>query len=108
MTDAASFHPLAGPLTNRDLKRLAGLSRLPLTWTASSRRRRLMVLGLAAPGFLAVFTTPIHGNPAVLLAGFAAFVAALLFRSRSEPLFTRAEAAALWPPVPKLMEKIDA
>lgn len=99
---------LAGPLTVRELSTLSTLSRLPPAWTASPRRRRLFVLALAAPGFVAVFTTPIHQNLAVLVAGFAAFLSALLFRSRSEPVFARAEAAALWPPGPTPMEKIDA
>jgi hypothetical protein len=61
------------------------------------RRRRLLFLTLAAPGFLAVFATPLHRNLAVLAVGLLMFAAACVFRARTEPLFARAEAAALWP-----------
>lgn len=99
MTDAAPI--LDAPLTPSEFDRLAGLSRrLPLHWTASARRRRLLLLALAAPGFFAVFTTPLHQNPLVLVLGFLAFAAAMLFRSRTERVFRRAEAAELWPPAP--------
>lgn len=88
-----------GPLTERDLRRLLGLSgRLPLAWTTSVRRRRWLVLGLAAPGFALVTTTPLHHVFGLLLLGLVLFAAALLFRARTEPVFVRAEAAALWPP----------
>jgi len=88
-----------GPLTERDLRQLLGLAgRLPLAWTTSVRRRRLLVLGLASPGFLLVTTTPVHQVFGLLILGLALFAAALLFRARTEPVFERAEAAALWPP----------
>jgi hypothetical protein len=70
-----------------------------LACTATPRRRRFLFLGLAAPGFLAVFGTPIHQNLAVLVAGFGLFGAARVFRGRTERVFVHAEAAALWPPV---------
>lgn len=93
--------PLEEPLQPADFERLAHLSRrLPLRWTASPRRRRLLLLGLAAPGFVAVFTTPMHQNLLVLVLGLLAFAAALIFRRRTERVFRRAEAAALWPPSP--------
>ncbi|MGH6970834.1 MAG: hypothetical protein ACREEQ_04415, partial [Caulobacteraceae bacterium] len=45
--------PPGPPLSGTEFRRLARLSaRLPLAWTLSPRRRRLLVLGLAAPGFL--------------------------------------------------------
>lgn len=91
---------LEEPLTPVEFQRLAKLSRLPVAWTASVRRRRLLLLGLAAPGFLAVFATPIHQSLALFVAGLVAFATALIFRSRSERVFVRAEAAAVWPPAP--------
>jgi len=89
------------PLDEGDFRRLAGLAaRLPLPWIATPRRRRLLLLALAAPGFLLVAATPWHGSLGGLVAGFVLFAAALLFRRRTEPVFVRAEAAALWPPAP--------
>ena len=86
------------PLRARDLARLAWLARrLPLAWIANRRRRRLLFLGLAAPGFFAVFGTTLHHNFFVMLTGFILFAAALIFRLRTEPLFERATAAGLWP-----------
>ncbi|HEX4097535.1 MAG TPA: hypothetical protein VHX64_12450, partial [Caulobacteraceae bacterium] len=49
-------------------------------------------------GFLLVFTTPFHRQLALLALGGVLFAAALLFRRVTEPVFARAEAAALWPP----------
>jgi hypothetical protein len=72
---------------------------MPLAWTVTPRRRRFLFLGLAAPGFAGVFGAPIHQNLVILVAGFALFGAACLFRNRTERVFVRAEAAALWPPV---------
>jgi hypothetical protein len=95
--------PLAPPLSAGELRRLARLGApLPRAWTASVRRRRLMLLGLAAPGFAAIAATPAHQNFFVLVAGVLAFAAAFLFRSLTEPVFVRAEAAALWPPAADL------
>jgi len=82
-------------------------ARLPSAWTASRRGRRLLFLGLAAPGFAAVFATPLHRNLALLLAGFVLFGAACLFRARTESLFVRAEAAAVWPPMPPSLSRED-
>jgi hypothetical protein len=92
--------PLDGPLSPAEFRRLGGLAgRIPLAFTATVRRRRFLFLGLAAPGFLAVFGAPVHQNLAVLAAGFGLFGAACFFRGRTERVFVRAEAAALWPPV---------
>ncbi|PZQ64015.1 MAG: hypothetical protein DI570_07000 [Phenylobacterium zucineum] len=89
----------ARPLSERELARLTVVTRrLPSGWLLTVRRRRLTFLGLAAPGFLAVFTTTLHHNFFVLVAGFVLFGVAVLFRAVSEPLFVRAEAADLWPP----------
>ena len=99
----AEVSPLAPPLSAGELRRLAKLGApLPRAWTASVRRRRLMLLGLAAPGFLAIAVTPAHQNFFLLVAGVLAFVAALVFRRLTEPVFVRAEAAALWPPAADL------
>ena len=89
--------PKPSPLSARDLARLAWLARrLPLAWIANRRRRRLLFLGLAAPGFFAVFGTTLHHNFFVMLAGFIFFAAAVIFRLRTEPLFERATAAGRW------------
>jgi hypothetical protein len=91
----------AAPLSPREFSRLRGLAgRLPLAWTQTARRRRFLFLALAAPGFAAVFTTGLHQNLAVLALGLLLFLAAWIFRRRSEPVFARAEAAAVWPPIP--------
>lgn len=95
--------PLAPPLTAAELRRLERLGApLPRAWTTSVRRRRLMLLGFAAPGFLAIAATPTHQNFFVLIAGLLAFAAAFVFRRLTEPVFVRAEAAALWPPATDL------
>ena len=100
MTSHPPLSPLEGPLSPAELRRLGGLTGwMPLVCTATPRRRRFVFLGLAAPGFLAVFGTPVHQNLAVLVAGFGLFGAACVFRGRSERVFVHAEAAALWPPV---------
>lgn len=82
-------------------------ARLPGAWTASGRQRRLLFLGLAAPGFLCVFATPLHQNLAVLVVGFLLFGAACGFRARTERLFVRAEAAAVWPPLTPSVSRED-
>lgn len=101
MARAAAFNleDLDPPLTPAEFRRLARLSaRLPLTWIATPRRRRLLVVALAAPGFLLLWTTPLHRNLGLLVAGLILFLAALLFRRVTERVFVRAEAADLWPP----------
>ena len=93
--------PPLRPLEARERARLAWLSRrLPPAWVSSVRHRRLLFLGLAAPGFLAVFTTTLHHNFFLLIGGFVLFAGAVLFRAVSEPLFVRATAAAAWSPDP--------
>jgi hypothetical protein len=78
--------------------RLAWLNRhLPGAWTASRRRRRILFLALAAPGFCAVFGTTYHHNFFVMLAGFVLFGAAVAFRAVSEPLFVQATGDDLFP-----------
>ncbi|MEW5688167.1 MAG: hypothetical protein AB1942_24885 [Pseudomonadota bacterium] len=90
-------------LTGRDLDRLGWLvTLLPAAWIASRRRRRLLFLALSAPGFVAFFGTTYHRNFFVMAAGLALFLAASVFRLRTEPLFVRAEAADLLPcPLPR-------
>ncbi len=86
------------PLSATKAKRLGSLcARLPPRWTRTPRRRRFLFLALAAPGFAAVFATPLHRNLLLLVAGFLLFVAAVIFRRRTEWVFAHAEAAALWP-----------
>jgi len=65
----------------------------PLSWTATSRARRLLFLGLAAPGFGCVFSTPLHQNLLVLALGLAGFAGAVAFRLMSEASFLTAKAA---------------
>jgi hypothetical protein len=75
-------------------------ARLPRPLVATRRRRRLLFLALAAPGFFAVFGTPMHRNLFVALAGFILFAAALAFRRRTEPRFAAAAIANADPPNP--------
>jgi hypothetical protein len=91
--------PMTAPasLSAAEVARLQTLSRLFGSWARSSRRRRLLFLALAAPGFFAVFSTPLHQNLAALAAGLLLFAAACAFRARTEPVFARAEGADLWP-----------
>ncbi len=91
---------LDAPLTPAEFARLRSVStRLPLAWTSTPRRRRLLFLGLSAPGFLTVFAIPLHHSFALLILGLAVFACASLFRQRTEPVFARAEAADVWPPL---------
>ena len=69
--------------------RLSGFSQIAARWAASRRRRRLLFLALAAPGFFAVFATPLHHSLFVMFAGGVLFGAAALFRARTEPSFER-------------------
>ena len=66
---------------------------LPRRWLATPRRRRLLFLALAAPGFFSVFATPLHRNLFLALIGFPLFAAAVVFRLRTEPLFAKPDAA---------------
>jgi hypothetical protein len=89
------------PLSEGEVRRLAGLAaRLPLAWIISPKRRRLLLLALAAPGFGLVAATPWHRSLGLMAVGFALFAAAFLFRRRTERVFVRAEAAARWPLAP--------
>jgi len=58
---------------------------------------RFLFLALAAPGFFAVFATPIHHSLIAMLVGFGLFGAAIVFRLKTEPLFRTGAAADLWP-----------
>lgn len=69
-------------------------ARLPQAWVATRRRRRLLFLALAAPGFFAVFSTSLHQNLFVALVGFVLVGAAFVFRLRTEPFFEAASGAA--------------
>ena len=61
----------------------------------------VLVLVLAAPGFLAVFGTTYHHNFFAMLAGFVLFGAAVAFRALTEPLFLQAAADTFLPtPLP--------
>jgi hypothetical protein len=83
--------PLVRP---RDQDSLDWLRRhLPQAWIDTRRHRRLLFLGLAAPGFFAVFGTTLHHNFFLMMAGFVLFAAAVIFRLRTEPLFERATAS---------------
>ena len=89
------------PLSAAEFARFAVICRwLPTAWTSSARRRRLLLLAMAAPGFAALVSTPLHQSLAALAVGAGLFVAALGFRRLTEGAFVRAEAAALWPPSP--------
>jgi hypothetical protein len=96
---AVGAHRPKPPVSVAPSSRLARFcDRLPRAWTLTPKRRRLLALGLAAPGFALVFSAPLHRNLALLALGGALFAAALIFRRLSEPLFARAGAGALWPP----------
>jgi len=84
------------PPLGRAPRDLFGLmaARLPAPWVATRRRRRLLFLALAAPGFFAVFGTAMHRNLFVAVLGLVLFGAAALFRMRTEPLFEPASTAA--------------
>ena len=93
-----SFAASRPAMSPRDFARLAWLNRhLPGVWTSTRRRRRILFLALAAPGFLAVFGTTYHHNFFVMLAGFVLFGAAVAFRALSEPLFVQATGDDLFP-----------
>lgn len=92
---------LERPLPAAEFARFAVVCRwLPASWTSSARRRRLLLLAMAAPGFAALVSTPLHQSLVVLAVGAALFAGALGFRRLTEGAFVRAEAAALWPPSP--------
>jgi hypothetical protein len=93
--NAAGVSPALHSVGVSPFSRLVG--RIPGRWTATRRRRRLLFLALAAPGFFAVFATPLHRNFFLMLAGFLLFAAAAVFHIRTEPLF---EAAAVTGPQP--------
>ena len=92
---AAEDPPALTPAQFAAFSRLA--ARLPAAWLSTRRRRRLLFLALAAPGFFAVFGTPFHRQLLLMVFGFLLFGAAILFRILTEPLFVCADAANLWP-----------
>jgi len=73
------------------------LGRAPTALTRSPRRRRLLALGLCAPGFFGIASTPFHRNLGLLAAAAAAFAAALAYRRLSEPFHIKAETTAQRP-----------
>ena len=93
--NAAGVSPALHPVRVSPFSRLVG--RLPAPWTATRRRRRLLFLALAAPGFFAVFATPLHRSFFLMLAGFLLFAAAAVFHARTEPLFDLAPSPNLQP-----------
>ena len=86
-------------LSASEFATLQRLARLSGRWGYTRRRRRLAFLGLAAPGFFAVFSTPLHQTLVVFVLGLVLLAAACVVRARTEPIFARAEAADLWPPL---------
>ncbi|MBN9318782.1 MAG: hypothetical protein J0I28_03725 [Caulobacterales bacterium] len=101
---------LERPLSAAEFVRLQRWTRRIGRWTQTRRQRRLLFLALAAPGFLAVFTTGLHQQLWLLVVGLVLFGAACLFCARTERLFVRAEASAVWPPAssPRLQEDLHA
>lgn len=98
--DLSAGKPAGGspPLTAAQFALFSGLTRwLPSPAIVTRRRRRFLFLALAAPGFFAVFGTPLHHSLIAMVLGFLLFGAAVAFRLRTEPVFERAEAADLWP-----------
>ena len=65
--------------------------RLPLAWRSSRRRRRFTLLGLCAPGYVAIVTLPFHKNAALLCAGVVTVLVAVQLRRLTEPFFLAAE-----------------
>jgi hypothetical protein len=101
--------PEAALVLPRDQARLVWLrQRLPQAWIGTRRHRRLLFLGLAAPGFFAVFGTTLHHNFFLMMAGFVLFAAAVIFRMRTEPLFERATASLTPLPDPCTPSSKDA
>ena len=80
---AAVDPPALTPAQFAALSRLS--ARLPARWISTRRRRRFLFLALAAPGFLAVFGTPLHHQFLLMVVGFLLFGAAAIFRIRTEP-----------------------
>ena len=92
--ETTATHPGRQPPVALWINAFAGLApRVPSRWTRTRRRRRLLFLALCAPGFVAIFATPLHHNFFLLVFGIVLFAAAALFRTLTEPLFERAAAA---------------
>lgn len=92
--ETTAAHPGRQPHVAPWISAFAGLaSRMPARWTRTRRRRRLLFLALCAPGFVAIFATPLHHNFFLLVFGIVLFAAAALFRALTEPLFEHADAA---------------
>ena len=87
-------HPDPQPTVAPWINAFAGLaSRVPARWTRTRKRRRLLFLALCAPGFVAIFATPLHHNFFLLVFGILLFAVAALLRALTEPFFERADAA---------------
>lgn len=92
--ETTEAHPGRQPHVAPWINAFAGLaSRAPSRWTRTRRRRRLLFLALCAPGFVAIFATPLHHNFFLLVFGIVLFAGAALLRALTEPLFERADAA---------------
>jgi hypothetical protein len=59
---------------------------LPNSWRSTARRRRFLVLALAAPGFAAVAALPLHRSLWALLGGTFAIVIVCAVRALAEPI----------------------
>jgi len=70
---------------------VAGALQLPSVWTQTARSRRLLHIGLCAPGFALVFATPLHGQLLLSLIGGVLFALAVGFRAMTEPVFAQAD-----------------
>lgn len=66
---------------------------LPSAWTRTPRGRRLLFIGLCAPGFALVFATPVHGQLVLSLLGGVMLALAVGFRALTEPVFAQADSA---------------
>ena len=92
--ETTAAHPGPQPPVAPWISAFAGLAAwVPSRWSRTRRRRRLLFLALCAPGFVAIFATPLHHNFFLLVFGIVLFAAAALFRAQTEPLFERADAA---------------
>lgn len=72
---------------------VAGALQLPSVWTQTARSRRLLHIGLCAPGFALVFATSLHGQMVLAVLGGMLFALAVGIRSVTEPVFAQADSA---------------
>ncbi|WP_372785557.1 hypothetical protein [Phenylobacterium sp.] len=92
--ETTEAHPGLQPPVAPWINAFAGFAtRVPARWSRTRRRRRLLFLALCAPGFVAIFATPLHHNFFLLVFGIVLFAAAALFRALTEPLVERVDAS---------------